>query len=141
MTHPPVTTRSAFTFIEVLVALAIAAIALLGLLRLHLLSTAAAEAAQTRTQAVFLAQEKIAEASAFGFPQQGATSGAVQRNGRDFAWRTDITDANPAESNRLRLTGLRQVRAVVTWTDGSGRKTVQMTTLLADSRIHESKTP
>jgi len=138
MKNQPTTTRSGFTFIEVLVALAIATIALLGLLRLHLLSTATAEAAQARTQAVFVAQEKMAEASAGGYPQQGTRSGAVERNGRNFAWRTEITDMNPGDNRRLRLTGLRQVRTLVTWRNGSNQRNVQLTTLVADSRIHES---
>ena len=132
------TTRSAFTFIEVLVALAIAAIALLGLLRLHLLSTATADTAQAMAQAVFVAQEKMAEASAGGFPQQGTNSGTVERNGRNFAWRTEITDMNSQDISNLRLTGLRQVRVFVTWKDGANQKDVQMTTHVADSRIHET---
>jgi len=78
----------AFTFLEVLIALAIASIALLGLLRLHLLSLATADAAQATTQAVFVAQARIAEASTEGFPRQGTTSGTVERNGQLYTWKT-----------------------------------------------------
>jgi len=137
----PIATRSAFTFIEILVALAIAAIGLLGLLRLHLHSTAAADTAHAMTQAVFVAQEKIAEASTGDFPQRKTDSGTVERNGQDFAWRTEITDVNSRETGNLRLTGLRQVRTIVTWHDGLNKKNIQITTYVADSRIHESKAP
>ncbi len=139
MKSQPATTRSGFTFIEILVALAIAAIGLLGLLRLHLLSTAAADTAQAMTQAVFVAQEKIAQASTGDFPQQRTDSGTVERNGQDFAWRTEITDVSSTETGNLKLTGLRQVRAIVTWHDGPNEKNVQMTTYVADGKIHESK--
>jgi len=129
--------ESAFTFIEVLVALAIAAIGLLGLLRLHLLSMASAEAAQATTEAVFLAQEKLAEASAGGYPEQGTQSGTAEQNGRRFAWRIEITDAGSQTLRNLTLRGLRQIRAFVTWQHGAGQKSIQMTTYVANSRIHE----
>ncbi len=134
------TTRSGFTFIEILVALAVAAIGLLGLLRLHLLSTAVADSALDRTQAVFVGQERTAEVTAGGFPRQGTESGSVERNGRDFAWRTETTNVGSAETGDLKLTGLRQVRTIVRWQTGTGEKEVQMTTYVADSRIHESTT-
>lgn len=131
-------TRSrAFTFIEVLVALAIASIALLGLLRLHLLSMATADAAQAMTQAVFVAQEQIAEASAGGFPKQGTATGSVERNGQQFTWRTEIKDIARSGHGDFTLNGLREVSAIVTWEQTSGEKTVKMTTLVADPRIHE----
>ena len=137
MKRPSTTTRSAFTFIEILVALAIAAIALLGLLRLHLLSTATADAAETVTQAVFIAQEQMAETGAGRDPKEGAQSGTVERNGRNFTWRTEITGVGSHETANLKLTGLRQLRTVVTWDEGTGPKSIQMTTYIADSRIHE----
>ena len=131
------TTRSAFTFIEVLVALAIAAIALLGLLRLHLLSIASAQTAQATTEAVLLAQGKIAEASAGGFPEQGAQSGTTEQNGYHFTWQLEISEARPLEMHDLPLKGLRQIQASVSWQHGPGQKTVQLTTYVADSTIHE----
>ncbi len=131
-------TRSkAFTFIEVLIALAITSIAVLGLLRLHLLSMATADAAQATTQAVFVAQEQIAEAAAGGFPERGATSGTVERNGQQFTWQTEVRDITQPGRGDFTLNGLREVSATVTWQQTSGAKTVKMTTLVADPRIHE----
>ncbi len=131
------TTRLAFTFIEVLVALAIAAIGLLGLLRLNLLSMASADAAQAMTQAVFVAQEQMAEISTGGYPEQGTKTGTAERNGQRFTWRVEVTDARGQNLRNLTLKGLRQVQAFVTWQHGGGQKNVQMTTYVADSRIHE----
>lgn len=131
------TTRSAFTLIEVLVALAIAAIGLLGLLRLHLISLASIDAAQAMTQAVFIAQEKMAETSAGGYPQQGTKTGTIDRNGQRFAWRVEVTEARAPNARNVALKGLRQVQAFVTWEHGRGQKNIEMTTYVADSRIHE----
>jgi len=130
-------TRPAFTFIEVLIALAIAAIAVLGLLRLHLVSIATADAAQAMAQAVFVAQERIAEASAPGYPPQGSESGSVQRNGLNFTWQTEITNVGSQDVGGLALKDLRRIRTLVTWQQGTGPKKVQMTTYLANSKIDE----
>jgi type II secretion system protein I len=125
----------AFTFIEVLIALAIAAIAVLGLLRLHLISIATADAAQATTQAVFVAQEKMAEASAPGYPPTGTDSGSVERNGSTFAWRTEITDVSSNDLHGLTLKNVRRIRTLVTWQQGADPKNVQITTYVARSRI------
>ena len=135
------TTRpKAFTFIEVLVALAIASIGLLGLLRLHLVSMKTADAAQAVTQAVFLAQAKLAEASAPDYPRPGADSGVVEADGLKLNWRTEITDVGSRVSGGLPLRGLRQIRSTVTWQDGADCKSVQMDTYIADTKTHEQKT-
>ena len=131
------TTRSAFTLIEVLVALAVAAIGLLGLLRLHLTSLTSIDAAQAMTQAVFIAQEKMAETSAGGYPQRGAKTGTTERNGQRFAWRVEVTEARTPSARNVALKGLRQVQTFVTWQHGPGQKNIEMTTYVADPRIHE----
>jgi hypothetical protein len=118
-------------------ALAIASIAVLGLLRLQLISIATADAAQAMTQAVFVAQEKIAEASAPGYPSQGTESGSVQRNSLDFAWRTEITNVGSQDVGGLALKDLRRIRTMVTWQQGASPKSVQMTTYVAKSKINE----
>lgn len=130
----------AFTFLEVLIALAIASIALLGLLRLHLLSLATADAAQATTQAVFVAQAQIAEASAAGFPRQGTTLGTIERNGQQFVWRTEVRDVARPSGGHLTLNGLREVSTTVTWRQASDEKTLTLATYVADGRIHERTT-
>lgn len=132
--------KTAFTLIEVLIALTIASIALPGLLRLHLLSMATADAAQATTQAVFVAQAQMAEASISGFPKPASTSGAIERNGRQFTWTTDVRDVARPNGEGLVLNGLREVSTTVTWQEGSDRKSVKMTTLVADGKIHEQTT-
>lgn len=130
-------TRSAFTFIEVLIALAIAAIAVLGLLRLHLISITTAESAQATAQAVFVAQEKIAEASALGYPPPGTDSGTAERNGLRFAWQTEVANVGAQDVHDLALKNLRRIQTLVTWQQGASSKNVQMTTYVADRKIQD----
>lgn len=135
--HRLKTRSKAFTFIEVLVALAVASVGILGLLRLHLLSMTTADAAQATSQAVFVAQERIAEASIGGFPERGTDSGTIERNGRQFSWRTEVKDITRPGHGDFTLHGVREISAIVTWQQTSIEKTVKMTTLVADPRIHE----
>jgi general secretion pathway protein I len=128
-----------FTLIEVVAALAIISIALLALLRLHLLSIRAADKAQVLSQAVFLAQEKIAETLSGGYPPVGTQSGIVETDGPQLTWRTEVTDARPASSHAsdLKLNRLRRLSVDVAWPEGAGQDHIQMTTYVADRTIHE----
>ena len=118
-------------------ALAIAGIGLLALLRLHLTGLATAQRAAVQTDATFVAQEKTAETSAAGYPPLGSRSGAVERNGTTFEWITNVTEARPQIAPGRTLSGLREIRTTVSWPQGSGRKEVGMTTCTAESRLVE----
>ena len=125
----------AFTFVEVIVALAIASIALLSLLRLHLLSIRCVDKAQITTQAVLLANEKIAETLATGYPDRGQKSGTVEKNGLTLRWRTEVVDMQLPELEQQRVTGLRKVMVNVNWRRGSTGRQVQMSTCVADGKL------
>ncbi len=134
------TTRSrkrtgAFTFVEVIVALAIASIALLSLLKLNLLSIRCVDKAQTTTQAVLLANEKIAETLAAGYPDQGQKSGTVEKNGLTFNWKSKVVDMQLPELEQQRVTGLRKVTVDVNWRRGSTGRQLQMSTCVADGKL------
>jgi len=129
------TRTTAFTFVEVIVALAIVAISLLVLLKLHLLSITMAETAQTTSYAVLLADEKIAEILALGYPQVGTSSGTVERNSQSFHWRTDVTDFTLLESTGINIDGLRKIAVDVSWQHGIGRKHLKMSTCVADREM------
>jgi len=125
----------AFTLVEVVAALAVVSIALLSLLRLHLLSIRMADRAEAGMQAMHLAQEKIAERLAQGYPEPGAISGTVERNNLCFDWRTQVADLRLPSLSRGCLTGLRTIRVDVTWGRGAGENHLQMSTYVADRRI------
>lgn len=125
----------AFTLIEVIAALAIVSISLLGLLELHLTSVRMTDTARTTALAVLVAQEKAVETAAGGWPAIGAKSGVVDMDGSQFNWRTEVTNLDSLASCGLARSALRQVCVNVTWRDGAGPRTVEMTTYLADHKI------
>ncbi|MHC4644461.1 MAG: type II secretion system protein [Planctomycetota bacterium] len=129
------TRTKAFTFVEVIIALTIVSISLLVLLKLHLLSITMAEAEETTSRAVLLADEKIAEMLALGYPRVQTKSGTVERNSKTFRWRTEVTDLNPLEPAGANIDGLRRIAVDVSWEHGIDRKHLQMSTYVADRKL------
>jgi type II secretion system protein I len=133
-----VTSGKAFTFIEVMVALAIVSISLLALLKLHLMSIKMLEKADATCQAVFLAEEKLAETLAQGFPKEGTASGELEKNGVLFSWRTEVA-ANSVggldlpQLHKTKITGLKKILVGVSCKQSLGGGAVQMLTYVADS--------
>ncbi len=129
----------AFTLIETVAALAIVSIALLGLLQLHLISIRMADKAQMTTQAVLLAQEKMAEVLSSGFPQPGMRSGVVETDGVRLTWRTEVTDASMSQRQPLgvRLDNLRRLSVDVTYGDSPRERPIRLTTCVAEKKIRE----
>ena len=129
------TRKSAFTFIEVLVALVIVSISLLTLIRLHIISISMTDTAEITSQAVFLANEKIAETLALGYPEEGTNSGTVQKKALCLHWRTEVTDLQPPQLGELDIAGLRRIFVDVSWKQGIRRKHLQMSTYVADRKL------
>jgi type II secretion system protein I len=129
------THEQAFTFVEVVLALAIVSISMLTLLRLHLISIRTVQTAEASSQAVLLAQEKIAETLALGYPQLGSESGTVERNNVPLQWRTKVADLHQVGPENVPITGLREVSVDVGWKHGAGRKHVEMSTYAADRKL------
>jgi type II secretion system protein I len=125
----------AFTFVEVLVALAIVSISLVALIRLHIISVNMTDTAEITSQAIFLAEEKIAEALACGYPKEGVDSGTVEKRGLAFDWQTEVAELRRPQLAEADVTGLREILVDVSWQQGSGRKHLQMSTYIADSHI------
>ncbi len=125
----------AFTFVEVIVALAIASISLLTLLKLNLLSIGLVDRAQITTQAVLLANEKIAETLAAGYSEPGRESGTVERNGTKLTWHARVEDVQLPQLEESHITGQRRVVVDVNWKRGAPGKRVRMSTCVADGRL------
>ena len=131
----PKTAAAAFTFIEVLVALVVVSISLLGLLRLHLISITMADTAQATARAVFLARGRIAETLALGYPEIGVDTGVVENDTLELRWRTEVSDFELPELVEADVAGLREISVDVTWNQGVGRKHLQMSTCVADGKL------
>lgn len=140
-----------FTLIEAVIALAVASIALLALLRLQLVGMSTADKARGLTQAVLLAQGKMAEALGSSYPSVGTTSGTVETDGEQFSWQMEVTDtrlpravtADGATPSPLPSSGrqrLRKLAVEVTWQKGPGDKHVSLTTYLAENGLREGQT-
>jgi len=125
----------AFTFVEVVVALSIVSISLLTLLRLHLISISMVDRAQITTQAVLLANEKIAETVAAGYPKEGTNSGTTEKNGLTLNWQTEVRDLRLGQLDKVQIAGLRKILVDITWKQGVSRKQLQTSTYVADRKM------
>jgi len=126
---------NAFTLVEVIAALVIVSISLLGLIRLHLISISMADKAEITSQAVLLAEEKIAETLAQGYPKEGTASGVVEKKTHSLHWQTEVADLQSPRLVEADITGLRKICVEVGWKQGSSSKSLQMSTYVADRRL------
>ena len=127
--------RKAFTLVEVIIALVVVPISLLGLIRLHLISINMAEVAEVTSQAVLLAEEKIAETLALGYTQEGIKSGEVEKNAQILHWRTEVAGLQSSELTEAEITGLRKINVEVNFKQGTSSKSLSMSTYVADRRL------
>ena len=106
-----------FTLLEVMVALAIVAIALVPLLRLHLLSLDATMRAQSLTTATLLAQEHMALMPPF--PEPGEEKGGFDDPKlAHFHWQTMVTEDEVILGVSAQLIKLRHIAVTVVWVEG-----------------------
>ena len=96
----------AFTLVEVLVALAVVAIALAAGMRALAQSADGASSLKLRTLALWVAQNRLAQAQlAAPWPSRGTRSGDETQAGLRFVWRETVSDTpNP---------GFRRIEIVV----------------------------
>lgn len=130
--HCSLVTDSGFTLLEVLAAVAIVGIALVMLLRLHLLSLDATLAAQDLTTAVLLAEGRMATFMAQS-PPEGEGQGQFDGPGLErFSWTTSVTDydidlggQNGGEEESI---GIRHVTVSVHWREGNRDRSYSLET-------------
>jgi general secretion pathway protein I len=88
----PCRAERGFTLIEILVALAILAVALAAGMRSVAQSTNVATILKQRTLALWVAQNRLAEAQlAVPWPAMGARDGAAQQANARFVWRETVS--------------------------------------------------
>ncbi|MFO1412825.1 MAG: type II secretion system minor pseudopilin GspI [Burkholderiales bacterium] len=87
-----------FTLVEILVALAIVAIALAAGMRALAQATDSASALKSRTLALWVAQNRLAAAQvANPWPALGTSTGEAEQAGARFVWQANVTTTpNPA---------------------------------------------
>ena len=94
--------RRGFTLIEVLIALAVVALALLGLTRTAALEVSDFGALRERTLAGWVAANVLAEARVSGtLPSTGRSDGRVELGGRAWRWTRDVSATPDPQIRRI----------------------------------------
>jgi len=123
----------AFTLVEVIIALAILAIAVVALLRLELISIRMTDRADTLARAALLAQARMAETLGGKYPEIGSESGAEKHvGGAALRWRVDVREAQVEELRAAQVGDMRTVDVLVTWNRGGPHERVRLTTHVAE---------
>jgi general secretion pathway protein I len=100
-----------FTLLEVMIALAIIATALVVLLHCYGIGVSMANESKNISLATMLAQEKMGEIELTGYPEIGESDGDFDERYPHFHWAHSVS-ATPIEN-------LRRVGLIVTWDEGS----------------------
>ncbi len=96
--------QGGFTLFEVMIALAIIAIALAAALRAASLGTDSAIELKTRTLAAWVAQNRMAEHAALAdWPAIGNYTGIENQAGTDFIWRETVSATPGTNFRRLEI--------------------------------------
>lgn len=102
MAHRTASRCGGFTLFEVLVALAIVAVALAASLRAAAGSTDAAQTLRLRTLAAWVAENHVAERRAReDWPPLGRSSGSTTQGGIAFLWREAVSATPSADFRRI----------------------------------------
>src|SRR5919199_6317730 len=113
----PQACAAGFTLLEVLVAVAIVAVALVTFMGLHLRSLDATIRAQDLTTAVLLAQAKMATMGEF--PDTGEEQGKFEGPELErFQWTTAVTEHTLDAVDGGQAVTVRRLEVTVSWADG-----------------------
>lgn len=97
-------TQGGFTLAEVLVALAVLAIAMAAVLGVVSQSVGTTTALRERTEAMWLAQDRLTlHQLQRDWPSPDTTNGVVSVNGREWYWREEVTPSPQAEMRRIAI--------------------------------------
>lgn len=115
-----------FTLLEVMISIAIIAIAFVVLLGLRNNDISINEYSRNLTMASILAQRKISEIELGGFPDLGETGGDFGQEPPGFRW-TEIVSPTPFDFAR-------EIRVKVSWKSGGREDDVEFITYMANEQ-------
>ena len=101
--------QGGFTLLEIMVALAIIAVAFVALLGLRNRDVVLHEYGRSLIRATALAQQRMADTTVAGFPEVGTTEGAFDDEHARFRWRQDV--------NVTPFDFVHEVRVTVLWNE------------------------
>jgi general secretion pathway protein I len=108
--------REGFTLLEVMVAVAIIAMALVAALGSQSQSVSLASEAKFATTAVFLAQQKMAELDIIDPKDLSSDSGDFGDDFPGYGWRADVADVMAADDGKA-SDHVKRIDLTVFWTD------------------------
>lgn len=100
---PSAIRKSGFTLLEVMIAMALLAIALLAVFQLQSQSLSMAGEARFKTKAVLLAQMKMADLEATETLSMENTKGDFSPDHSEYAWTAQVTDTQIAKLKRIEV--------------------------------------
>lgn len=122
--------QNGFTLLEIVVALAIAAIALPMLLRAFSDGTKRYSLIENRTTALYLLRLKMAEIEMNGYSALASEEGDFGTDSR-FKWASEVVDTE--------TDGLKEVTVIVTWQERGQEKSIQLSTYMSDRSMPETQ--
>jgi len=118
-----------FTLVEVLIALALVAVALVVLLGSNVASARLSDEAAHRIRATLLAQARMAElVSATGLTI-GSAEGSFEADDA-FGWSSEVAEFSLPQIHEGSRSDLRRVQVRVTWQDGRAERGVSLVSLV-----------
>ena len=122
--------QKGFTLLEIVVAMAIAAIALPALLQAFSRGTKNHSLIENKTTALYLLKLRMSEIEMLGTPTTGTDEGEFGANSR-FRWTSDISESD--------IDGLYEVVVSVIWQERGQEKSVELTTYIAEREIEQEE--
>ncbi|MCQ9208005.1 MAG: type II secretion system GspH family protein [Omnitrophica bacterium] len=104
---------SAFTLIEIIMAMAILAVGIIGIVRLLPVGLRASKSSEMMSRAGFLAQEKMEELKLAGFEQLLAPEEPLEGEVGDYTWMASVSEV--ALKGLASSEDIRSLRLTVTW--------------------------
>ena len=141
MLNSQIRNEKGFTFLEIMVAVAILSIALIAALRAQSQSLSIAGESIRSTNVVFLAREKMSEFELEGNIQEGKTDGTFEKH-PGYRWEIEVKEApNPFKNLQIeglkdvspegfKIEALKDVILTILWKEGSIERRYSIETLL-----------
>ena len=86
--------KKGFTLIEIIMAMAIMAIGIIGVVRLLPVGLRASKSSEIMSRAAFLAQERLEELKLAGFDELSSPNPSIEMEGEqgDYAWAAEVSE-------------------------------------------------
>jgi len=119
-----------FTLLEVVVSLAIAAMALPALLSAFSDGVRNYSVIENKTTAYYLLKLKMGQVEMTGYPELGSDEGDFGE-GSLFNWATEVSDTD--------IDGLREVLVTIYWQERGRQRSIELSTYIADRSIEQQE--